>query len=67
MGDAPPTELAPEEHHEKSPVQPKDQVPRDEEEKEAPPTTTTLDRTVEFPTPSPNSSKAVTNPKMNWT
>ena len=58
MGDAPPTELAPEEHHEKSPVQPKDQVPRDEEEKEAPPTTTTtLDRTVEFPTPKSSSGK----------
>ena len=57
MGDAPPTELAPEEHHEKSPVQPKDQVPRDEEEKEAPPTTTTLDRTVEFPTPKSESGK----------
>ena len=56
MGDAPPTELAPEEHHEKSPVQPKDQVPRDEEEKEAPPTTT-LDRTVEFPTPKSSSGK----------
>ena len=57
MGDAPTTELAPEEHHEKSPVQPKDQVPRDEEEKEAPPTTTTLDRTVEFPTPKSESGK----------
>ena len=59
MGDAPPTELSPEEHHhEKSPVQPKDQkVPRDEEEKEAPPTTTTLDRTVEFPTPKSSSGK----------
>ena len=59
MGDAPPTELAPEEHHEKIPVQPKDQkVPRDEEEKEAPPTTTTtLDRTVEFPTPKSSSGK----------
>ena len=57
MDDAPPTELAPEEHHEKSPVQPKDQVPRDEEEKEAPPTTTTLDRTVEFPTPKSSSGK----------
>ena len=57
MGDAPPTELAPEEHHEKSPVQPKDQVPRDEEEKEAPPTTTMLDRTVEFPTPKSSSGK----------
>ena len=56
MGDAPPTELAPEEHHEKS-VQPKDQVPRGEEEKEAPPTTTTLDRTVEFPTPKSSSGK----------
>ena len=57
MGDAPPTELAPEEHHEKSVTQPKDQVPRDEEEKEAPPTTTTLDRTVEFPTPKSESGK----------
>ncbi len=57
MGDAPTTELAPEEHHEKSVTQPKDQVPRDEEEKEAPPTTTTLDRTVEFPTPKSESGK----------
>ena len=57
MGDAPMTELAPEEHHEKSVTRPKDQVPRDEEEKEAPPTTTTLDRTVEFPTPKSSSGK----------
>ena len=59
MGDAPMmTELAPEEHHEKSVTQPKDdQVPNQDEEKEAPPTTTTLDRTVEFPTPKSSSGK----------
>ena len=59
MGDAPMmTELAPEEHHEKSVTRPKDdQVPNQDEEKEAPPTTTTLDRTVEFPTPKSSSGK----------